>query len=79
MTISKTNESDVVIHFSDPEEREKYFGKLLAWQELDEKGFKLRCWTLPKDGPARTIIEANCVAGGADALDAVIGGDDGVE
>ena len=50
--------------------------KLEAWQSLKAKGFKFKGWHFPSQGPAKIIIEANCVPDIVEELDILFRGEE---
>lgn len=63
-------------YFKTKEEAEKTVEKLKAWKRLENKGFKITGWRVPKDGVPRVEILGNCALGIVDELDLLFGGED---
>lgn len=63
-------------HFEIKEEAEKAAEKLEAIKRLQDKGFKFKGWSIPRDGKAKVIIEGNCIPGTSKDLELLFGGEE---
>ena len=63
-------------YFETKEEAEKAVLKLKVIKSLKDKGFKFTGWYLPKDGPARIIIEGTPTPDTVEELDILFGGEE---